>query len=126
MSVLSVNVEVVLGFASENITDFFQWTSVSGICPNEQDYQANQHTTEVGVMCYPVIASCHEQLDYRISDDKELCFYGYGYREDEHAFIRENHAKCQQDAVDGTGGANGVPMVDVNGHAVLNYITALD
>jgi hypothetical protein len=43
MSVLSVNVEVVLGFASENITDFFQWASVSGVCPNEQDYQANKH-----------------------------------------------------------------------------------
>ena len=87
VSVLSVDVEVVLGFAAEDASDLVQRTSTSGICPDEQDEQSYEHASQMGIVRHSVVAACHKQFYYSISYDKKFCLDRYWYREDEHAFV---------------------------------------
>ena len=54
-----------------------------------------------------------EQLDCNISHDKPLGLDGEWEWNNEQPFVGEYHAESQQDAIDGTRGANRRPQIDI-------------
>ena len=78
--------------------------------PVFDEQETEEHTAKVGEMGHVARGEeCREHLDGDIDGDEPLGLDGDGKGEDEDALLRERHAECQKDGIDGARGSHRGP-----------------
>ena len=76
--------------------------------PQQDEYQSEEHTTEVGEMGDAIggVEHAEEQLEGSVEDHEPFGFDGKDHIEID-LFVGEHHAESQEDAIDGSRGSDG-------------------